>query len=62
MWKYISTLLVIVVVIAVIGFVRNNYYRRIKNPLHTELQLAANFGELRPDHFHMGAEGFTSSF
>lgn len=56
MWKYLSTLIFIVLVIMIIGFVRNNYYRRIKNPLHTELQLAANFGELRPDHFHMGLD------
>jgi hypothetical protein len=56
MWKYLSTLLFILLVIAVIGFVRNNYYRRINNPLHTELQLAASFGELRPDHFHMGLD------
>lgn len=56
MWKYFSTLLFIMLVILTIGFVRNNYYSRIKNPLHTELQLAANFGELRPDHFHMGLD------
>jgi hypothetical protein len=56
MWKYFSTLIFILLVVMVIGFVRSNYYRRIKNPLHTELQLAANFGELRPDHFHMGLD------
>ena len=56
MWKYFSTLILLVLVILVIGFVRNNYYRNINNPLHTDLQLAANFGELRPDHFHMGLD------
>jgi len=30
-----------------------NYFR---NPLDIPIQLAANFGELRPDHFHMGLD------
>lgn len=56
MWKYLCALFLFVVVILVIGFVRNTYSGRLNNPLHTELQLAANFGELRPDHFHMGLD------
>ena len=31
----------------------NNYFRP---PLNISLQLAANFGELREDHFHMGLD------
>lgn len=30
-----------------------NYFR---DPLNIPIQLAANFGELRPDHFHMGLD------
>ena len=30
-----------------------NYFR---NPLHIPLSLSANFGELRPDHWHMGLD------
>ena len=56
MLKYFIALVFMILVILTIGFVRNNYLRRLKNPLHTELQLAANFGELRPDHFHMGLD------
>lgn len=56
MWKYISALVAVVVVILAIGFVRDKFDKRFINPLHTELQLAANFGEVRPDHFHMGVD------
>ena len=56
MRKYFSVVIFVVLVVLIIGFVRNNYYRNIKSPLHTELQLAASFGEIRPDHFHMGLD------
>ena len=56
MWKYFSALIFVLVVVLAIGFMRNNYHKNIKSPLHTELQLAANFGEIRPDHFHMGLD------
>src|SRR4051794_349064 len=32
-----------------------------RNPLSIPIQLAANFGELRPDHFHMGLDIRTES-
>jgi hypothetical protein len=32
-----------------------------RNPLNIPIQLAANFGELRPDHFHMGLDIRTQS-
>ncbi len=35
-----------------------HYFR---NPLNIPIQLAANFGELRPDHFHMGLDIRTQS-
>lgn len=35
-----------------------NYFR---NPLDVPIQLAANFGELRPNHFHMGLDIRTQS-
>jgi hypothetical protein len=56
MRKYVSVFIFVVLVVLIIGFVRNNYYSNIKSPLHTELQLAASFGEIRPDHFHMGLD------
>jgi len=56
MWKYFIMLLCIVIVVMVIGFVRDNHTHRMSSPLRSELQLAANFGEIRPDHFHMGLD------
>jgi len=56
MWKYLSLLIFIMLIVLVIGFVRNNYYNNAKSPLHTELQLAASFAEIRSDHFHMGVD------
>jgi hypothetical protein len=56
MRKYVSVFIFVVLVVLIIGFVRNNYYRNVKSPLHTELQLAASFGEIRPNHFHMGLD------
>ena len=56
MRKYVSVFIFVVLVVLIIGFVRNNYYRNVNSPLHTELQLAASFGEIRPDHFHMGLD------
>src|SRR5215210_8766711 len=35
-----------------------NYFQ---NPLDIPIQLVANFGELRPDHFHMGLDIRTQS-
>ena len=32
-----------------------------RNPLNIPIQLAANFGELRTDHFHMGLDIRTQS-
>ena len=32
-----------------------------RNPLNIPIQLAANFGELRSDHFHMGLDIRTQS-
>lgn len=39
-------------------FYPQHYFR---NPLNIPIQLAANFGELRPDHFHMGLDIRTQS-
>ncbi len=36
-----------------LGAYPQNYFR---NPLNIPIQLVANFGELRPDHFHMGLD------
>ena len=35
------------------GFYPKNYFR---NPLGIPMELEANFGELRPDHWHMGLD------
>ncbi len=54
----------LVVVIATSGFSQTpvnypqNYFR---NPLGIPIQLAASFGELRPNHFHMGLDIRTQS-
>lgn len=34
----------------------NNFYNYFRNPLNIPMELSANFGELRPNHWHMGLD------
>ncbi|RMZ60559.1 M23 family peptidase [Chryseobacterium nematophagum] len=46
----------------VILFAQNNYPQNyFRNPLHIPIQLAANFGAVRTNHFHMGLDIRTNS-
>jgi len=36
--------------------VKNNIRNYFRNPLNIPMELSANFGELRPDHWHMGLD------
>ncbi|CAA7195360.1 M23 family metallopeptidase [Chryseobacterium potabilaquae] len=46
----------------VILFAQNNYPQNyFRNPLHIPIQLAANFGTVRTNHFHMGLDIRTNS-
>lgn len=55
-WKKIGIPALVVVSIVSMGLLYRRHSSRLLSPLHTPLQLAANFGELRPDHFHMGID------
>ncbi len=55
-WKKIGIPALVVVSIVSMGLLYRSRSSRLYSPLHTRLELAANFGELRPDHFHMGID------
>ena len=53
-----------VMLLIIHGFIdaQNTYPQGyFRNPLNIPIQLAANFGELRSDHFHMGLDIRTQS-
>lgn len=55
---------IIFLLLIIHGFIdaQNNYPQGyFRNPLNIPIQLAANFGELRSDHFHMGLDIRTQS-
>jgi len=53
--RFLTCFLVIFIGCGVYAKSNNNYPQNyFRNPLNIPLQLAANFGEVRPNHFHMG--------
>lgn len=61
--KIFSKLMFIIcLIITVITQAQNNYPQNyFRNPLNIPMQLAANFGEVRTNHFHMGLDLRTNS-
>lgn len=52
--RYLPLAVVSLATFVILPLLRCNPYS--DNPLHRPVQLAAGFGEIRPDHFHMGAD------
>lgn len=48
--------LLTILILPFVGFLQKNKTYNYRSPLDIPLVLAANFGELRPNHFHMGVD------